>query len=534
MKPIYKTISILALISAFSTASAYWPTSLEENLVIAADPELHESYPKALPYPDGQTLVVLLAEGTGTCYQIIDRYGEFVYSELESVAPGLEESYFGQPKLISDGEGGAFIVWKPSGICPNLVIYAQRLDSLGNRMWGDDAVEIYPEYDTDYDICIDGEGGFYFSIGWDISYTTYVWIQRIDGDGNLLWGDQGIMVSTNPNHAGRYPVVTYDGNGGAFVVWEDWRPPYNMWGALFAQHFSENGNQLWSQDLFICQHVWEHIVISDGLGGFILQANPGASDYNTHWRIDASGNILWQRERLSWYYWAPMIAGETGFFYIAFEYDEGLWGQRVDMNGNNYWPTWGSGQPGAPMETSLLDQTGSLAVSYRYPYFYGISCARRPSISIDTDKYLLAQKMDSLGNVCYGDTGVILSLWEDNYYNMLYLSPVINDSFEVTVVYENRVDTINSPDVYANHCLSDGTLGGYLPSIESVIVRVDTGTVILTWPFMADSAKYNIYKSSEPYNFPEEPDTTVNDTSYIDPEGLNQDNFFYKITWELQ
>ena len=530
MKPIYKTISILALISAFSTASAYWPTSLEENLVIAADPTLYESYNSAHPYPDGQTLVVLWVETIGCCYQIIDRYGEFVYPEFQSVAPGLAYNYFGIPRSWPDGEGGVIIVWDTAGGCPNPAIYAQRLDSLGNRLWGDSAVVIYPERDTDYDISIDDEGGFYISIE---RGAAGVWAQHIEGLGNLLWGNYGFVVPADPEHQSVEPRVTHDGGGGAFVIWEDWRPPYNYWGALFAQHIDENGNQLWSQDLFICQSVWEHMVIPDGLGGFILQANPGASDYNTHWRIDGSGNILWQRERLSWSYWAPMIAGESGFFYLAFEYDEGLWGQRVDMNGNNHWPTWGSGQPGAPMETSPLDQTGSLAVTYRYPYFYGISCARRPISNPYNDKYLLVQKMDSLGNVCYGDTGVILSLWEDNYYNMMYLSPAISDSYEVTVVYETRINNIFSPDVYANHCLSDGILGGYLPSIESVIVRVDTGTVILTWPFMADSAKYNIYKSSEPYNFPEEPDTTVNDTSYIDPEGLNQDNSFYRITWEL-
>ncbi|MBL7192205.1 hypothetical protein ISS30_10995 [bacterium] len=328
--------------------------------------------------------------------------------------------------------------------------------------------------------------------------------------------------------------MTHDGGGGAFVIWEDWRPPYNYWGALLAQHIDENGNQLWSQDLFICQHVWEHLVISDGLGGFILQSNPGASDYNTHWRINGSGNILWQRERLSWSYWAPMIAGEAGFFYLAFEYfDEELWGQRVDMNGNNYWPTWGSGQPGAPMETSLLDQTGSLAITYQYPYFYGISCARRPFISSDTDKYLLAQKMDSLGNVCYGDTGVIMSFIADNAYNFAYLSPVINNSYDITVVFELRQDGINSPDLYAKHCYSDGTLGGPNAPIYDVNIEISDTNIVLTWPAKASSAQYYIYKSDDPYQFPLEPDTTVIDTFFFDPGALNQDNLFYKVTWEL-
>ncbi|MBC8204412.1 MAG: hypothetical protein H8E87_02740, partial [FCB group bacterium] len=159
MKRYISILSMFLMMALAQPASAYWPTTLEENLVIAADPQLYESYCKALPYPDGQTLVVLLAEGTGTCYQIIDRYGEFVYPELESVAPGLEELCFGQPKLIADGEGGAFIVWYTTPYCANPAIYAQRLDSLGNRLWGDSAVVIYPERNTDYDISIDGEGG---------------------------------------------------------------------------------------------------------------------------------------------------------------------------------------------------------------------------------------------------------------------------------------------------------------------------------------------------------------------------------------
>ena len=333
----------------YSTSSAYWPVTVEENLPIANDPELGELYCSAHSSIDDKIIVTYFTQNIGTCYQIIDKYGELLLPSHELLCPGL--SFFqnsGIPESIPDGEGGIIVCWAtPYSSFPG--IYAQRIDSLGNRLWGDDGVRIFPVFENDLDICTDGEGGFYLAVVLDSPGGAFgnFNVQRVTSDGSVMFGDSGLVVIYTPEGL-RCPLICSDGENGCFIAWEDFRPPYQGIGASFLQHLDENCNPLWANDLYICQDTWSqwNKMISDGAGGVIFQA-VGLADYNIHYRIDGNGNILWERDYLSWWYWGRMMPGEPGFFYLCFNYDDGLYAQRVDMEGNNYWPTWGSGQVGA-------------------------------------------------------------------------------------------------------------------------------------------------------------------------------------------
>ncbi len=91
---------------------AYWPTTIEENLSISADPDTNEMWPVALPFSDGRTFVVVDKGWIGNCYQIIDRYGELQYPVPQPLTPANAIGYNKEPHVVTDGEGGVFVAWK--------------------------------------------------------------------------------------------------------------------------------------------------------------------------------------------------------------------------------------------------------------------------------------------------------------------------------------------------------------------------------------------------------------------------------------
>ena len=70
-----------------------------------------------------------------------------------------------------------------------------------------------------------------------------IYAQKIDSDGNYLWGEGGAVVA---DFEGRQedPLLVRDGNGGAYIIWRDYRDE-NYYGDIYGQHIDANGNRLW-------------------------------------------------------------------------------------------------------------------------------------------------------------------------------------------------------------------------------------------------------------------------------------------------
>ena len=116
-------------------------------------------------------------------------------------------------------------------------IFAQKLDSSGGRHWDTtgiwvgttDTVDGYPFSATG-----DGRGGAITA--WPLFRTdrnSDVHAQHVDSAGHLCWSDTGLAVCQDTDNQRRTPAVISDGNGGAIIVWTEWR-----WGegsALCAQ-----------------------------------------------------------------------------------------------------------------------------------------------------------------------------------------------------------------------------------------------------------------------------------------------------------
>ena len=522
-------------------ASAYWPVRIEDDFYVSGRLDTNDWKTSSIPYPNGSILTVFSVNDYGNSYQIIDKYGELKYDQPQLVHPNFAGLYSLSPSLISDGQNGAITVFKAAYYTPP-GIYAQRLDSLGNRMWGDSGVIVFPFAEPSIDICSDGNGGVFVAVSPDegtLDYTDLL-VQHLDDSGNQLFGPSGMVLSGLPNHSERHPKIATDGNGGAIVIWEDHRPPYSTFGAVFAQRIDHNGNTLWSSDLFICEDDWNHNMIADGEGGVIIEANSGGSDFNTHWRVDGEGNILWERDHLSWY---PsftdgigMVLGEPGYFYLFFRYfiepaDRGFYAQRVDLDGNPHWPSWPDnyGLTVSTHDNSNFTPDKNYVCNFvddrlAAAYFYGDFFMERVLVYFNA--------VDTSGNVLYGETGVLA----DTTHGMLFgLDVVQYEDDGIGLVYNRGLSgSAGTFDILAVRMNAGGALGGPNVPIEDVTIAASGNNLILSWPVMADSASYYVYKSFQPYAFPEEPLAEVTDTTFIDEGAVNEGAGYYNVRWEVR
>jgi hypothetical protein len=147
---------------------------------------------------------VHLTDVGGIFAQRLSPDGERLWQEggvpLWDIPQGLPDSDIGDIYITGDGSGDSIVIWKGSGDATG--VFAQKLDAYGHCLWSESGLEVYqnPSFRTvGYSSVIsDGSGGFIIgsrvSRGSDMSRTDSVYTQRIDSAGNRLWGENGLEI----------------------------------------------------------------------------------------------------------------------------------------------------------------------------------------------------------------------------------------------------------------------------------------------------------------------------------------------------
>jgi hypothetical protein len=160
------------------------------------------------------------------------------------------------PNIVADGSGNAIITWadQRAGTAASFRdIYAQKINANGSVAWVANGVPIIsgdgftqPNSATDgFKIVSDGAGGAI--IVWDDARNGTsnldVYAQRIDGNGNALWPlgatDKAPIPVANGAANQRIPVMVSDNNAGAIVAFVDSRNDTNS--DIFASRLFSNG-----------------------------------------------------------------------------------------------------------------------------------------------------------------------------------------------------------------------------------------------------------------------------------------------------
>jgi hypothetical protein len=242
------------------------------------------------------------------------------------------------PAVVTDGSGGSFMVWGYSTSRYERIIRAQHVDAQGNRLCGEKGQRIASGDVSLNGAVSDGNGGVVIAWGdrngsnmkrmgsdgsiiWTLEHFTSlsvqgmvedssggaillldnrsdtIYVQRVDDDGVLLWGVEGVLVVTTGD---AYPSVsiTGDGLGGVAVVWQE-KSGTNM--TIHAQRVSAEGKTIWEGDGLIVTLMADaqgnhHEVINDGMGNFIVAWDTGSITPDTDvyvQKLDEKGNPLW-------------------------------------------------------------------------------------------------------------------------------------------------------------------------------------------------------------------------------------------------
>jgi len=201
------------------------------------------------------------------------------------------------PRLVSDGTGGAIITWADWRAGSDDDIYAQRVDACGSVKWAVDGVAICTATKNQgpSDIISDGAGGAIIVWGDDRSGNPDIYAQRVDASGSVKWALDGIAVCTATNGQSSARLVS-DGTGGVIITWEDYRSGSDD--DIYAQRVDASGSVKWAVDgVAICTAAKDRFrpqIVSDGAGGAIITWEDYRSGEDIYaQRVDASGVVRW-------------------------------------------------------------------------------------------------------------------------------------------------------------------------------------------------------------------------------------------------
>ena len=421
---------------------------------------------------DGGAIIVW-EDNRGTSTDIfaqrIDREGNTKWSENGITVCNALFSQL-EPDLVSDGDGGAIIVWKDFKY--DYDIYAQRVDTDGNILWQNNGVAICSEtgYQEDFKVASDGYGGAI--IVWEDARVVgdfNIYAQRISSDGSLIWAVNGIAVCSVTGHQLK-PDISINENGGAIIAWEDNR---NVFTDIYAQSVNANGEFSWTVNgIAICTATDGQDspkLTSDGSGGAVIvwrDHRRGFYDIYTQ-SVNSLGIIQWQANGLllllaSSYPPARLsIVGDSnGGAIVCWDEDRtelnyDIFAQRVNHSGAMLWQNGGIYVCGAEMgqvyPKMIADDNGGAIITW-YDY----------RNQLDTDIY--AQRVSSNGEFYWIVDGIGVSV-----ANIEQINPVIVDDGNSGAIIA-WVDYRNlQSDIYSQQINHDGTIGNPTDVNENII-----------------------------------------------------------------
>ncbi|MBN2240629.1 MAG: right-handed parallel beta-helix repeat-containing protein [Dehalococcoidales bacterium] len=287
---------------------------------------------------------------------------------------------------VPDGHNGLIIHWISDyplvhgSRDPNVVsVCAQRIDSNGSLLWGNNGVLVFEPWSFDLDYSYgsvsgfwaltvpDGNGGAF--LGFDLYRSNgeaSMEVIRIDSDGQRMDGQgqtiEGTVLGLNGSVSPGDVVAIASGDGGAIFAWQDNYGKSSGYPVdIYAQKVDSNGTILWGNGgVPVCAADGDQgkivgatprglDITTDGAGGTILtweDRRSGLVPYNQVFvqRVDNLGNALWAADGIgitpvrSGTETEPRIVSDgNGGAVVSWVNYSGLVSQRIDENGNRLW-----------------------------------------------------------------------------------------------------------------------------------------------------------------------------------------------------
>src|SRR6185503_2383986 len=151
-------------------------------------------------------------------------------------------------RILADGIGGAFLVWRDQRGGPFLDdIYAQSVDPAGNPRWTANGVAVAVAAQTQVEPSISTDGKFGLLVAWQDTRNgtdSDIYAQRVDSTGAVAWAPNGIAVCS-ADSAQSLSTIVPDKSGGVILGWDDGRGAGNNFD-IYSQAVRQNGTVRWT------------------------------------------------------------------------------------------------------------------------------------------------------------------------------------------------------------------------------------------------------------------------------------------------
>ena len=201
------------------------------------------------------------------------------------------------PVACGDSQGGMIVAWVDARN-GNSDIYAQHFNANGARLWGDNALPVCTNTSaqTSPAIVSDGKGGAIIVWRDKRDFGLPLYAQRLNFNGTALWTANGVLATyTNSDQAFQQLAATPDST--TTIAWMGWSEEGVA--SVYSQRLNSSGGSLWqypwgSPAYTVDRQPLNLSVASDGAGGVLVawyfDCCVGGTNIQ---RLDSDGNKLW-------------------------------------------------------------------------------------------------------------------------------------------------------------------------------------------------------------------------------------------------
>jgi PKD repeat protein len=328
-----------------------------------------------------------------SCVPIIS--GQWTSNPAENTAITTMSGEQALPKIAVDGNGYAYVSWF-SNEAGNYNVRLQRLDRDGNALWPENGVLVSSEpqdtWITDYDLAVDPSG---YAV---VTFTDIRTGQsnpvgyRISPDGDMMWGQTGILLA-NDNNFDPSPKVCVTTVGNSIFAWQS--IPDSGDYQVRLQKISPDGQVLWGDGIILSQ---------------------AGIDFTAPYLLPAENDSVY----LIWH-------KETGPYYAP---NRGLYVQKLDVNGSFMWTS--DVEVYAPVPSGPVvylqtcrDDSGGIVFSWYRAYD-------------STHFHSYVQHMDADGTITMPANGVLAST--STARNHMYPAPAFLPQTQEIVLFFSEQD----------------------------------------------------------------------------------------------
>ena len=324
------------------------------------------------------------------------------------------------PNMCSDGQGGAYVIWKDLTVSSYAHVYGTHLSDSGALSPGV-GVPILSNESYHNNVSIERGGQGHAVLVWSddiLSDNADIRTQRIDQSCNTLWSDpeEGGIVLCSEQSNQLYPKVTYYDESYSVLVWEDHRNSIEF-GDIYYQFLDVNGNE---------------VLDSQGVPACL----DGANQIKPRVKASSEGAfIVWEDYRNG---------------------DSDIFSQKVDHLGNLYWEDNGRS---IVSESGVQDQCRLTTDNVGGVYYAWLD--ERVAPYPETDVYM--QHINSNNEVIFENNGKVIC--DANYYQFAPIVRATDDGAALILWGDRRTGSIS---LYLQNIDLDGngTLGGWDTGLE--------------------------------------------------------------------